>query len=70
MSSAQGAAYMPCVEDQQQQVAAFAVFDSAARYFLGISGAEFLERWRNCGFGDDPDGIPGVMEVASLIPVE
>lgn len=46
---------------------AFDVFDKAARRFLKMSGKEFLDKWNN-GFFTDPDSIPGVMEVASLIP--
>ena len=44
------------------------VFDNAARKLLGISGAEFIEKWNTGYFGPDPDALPGVMEVASLMP--
>jgi hypothetical protein len=44
------------------------VFDRAARRFLGISGDEFIARWKSGGFGSDPDTTPGVMEVAALMP--
>jgi hypothetical protein len=40
--------------------------DSAARLLLGISGAEFTRRW-NDGYYPDPDSVPGVIEVASLL---
>ena len=43
--------------------------DSAARYFLMMSGEEFVDRWYG-GFFHDPDAVPGVMEVASLLPRE
>jgi hypothetical protein len=46
------------------------LFDRNARYYLGISGEEFLRRW-DAGFYDDPDDRskhgPEVMEVAMLI---
>jgi len=43
------------------------VFDAAARKLLGISGDEFIERWKN-GYWEDPDSESWVMEVASLMP--
>jgi hypothetical protein len=43
------------------------VFDRAARSLLNMSGEEFLKKWNNNEFGENPDEIPGVMEVASLI---
>jgi hypothetical protein len=46
----------------------YAVFDRAARKLLGISGEEFIAKWKNGGFGPDPDGVPGVMEIAYLMP--
>jgi hypothetical protein len=46
----------------------FAVFDRAARKLLGLSGDEFIARWESGGFGSDPDSVPGVMEVAALMP--
>jgi len=60
---------MHCVHPEiaEQHEAACAVLDSAARYFLGLSGEEFMEKWQS-GYYADPDSIPGVMEVASLIP--
>jgi len=45
-----------------------AAFDSAAQQLLGISGNEFVERWKRGYFGLNPDTKPGVMEVASLMP--
>lgn len=42
-------------------------FDAAARRYLGISGEEFLERWRAGDF-PDPDS-PAVTRVAMLIPL-
>lgn len=48
--------------------AAFArIVDSAAQYFLQISGAEFVRRL-DAGEYPDPDSVPGVMEVLSLLP--
>jgi hypothetical protein len=44
------------------------VVDSAAQYFLKISGEEFVRRLNN-GEYPDPDSEPGVMEVLSLLPV-
>ena len=45
-----------------------AVFDRAARKLLGISGDEFIQLWKRGEFGPAPDSIPGVMEVAALMP--
>jgi hypothetical protein len=45
------------------------VFDRAARKLLGITGREFVSRWNNGDFGPDPDRLPGVMEVAALMPM-
>ena len=45
------------------------VFDSAARYFVKMSGDEFALSWNAGRFHDpDPDCHPGVVEVASLAP--
>ena len=46
---------------------AFDVFDKASRMLLKMSGSEFLEKWNGGYFSPDPDSIPGVMEVASLM---
>jgi hypothetical protein len=45
------------------------IFDDNARYYLDMSGDEFLFKWRNGGFGDvdrHPDHLK-IMEVASLL---
>ena len=42
-------------------------FDRAARYYLDVSGEEFLERWES-GYYEDPDSEPGVMIVVMLLP--
>lgn len=42
------------------------LFDSAARYYLDISGDEFLDRW-DAGYYDDPDQLE-VMSVVMLLP--
>jgi len=44
-----------------------AIVDSAAQYFLGMSGEEFVRKWDMGEFGQ-PDEIPGVLEVLSLLP--
>ncbi len=45
------------------------VFDSAAHYFVKMSGDEFALAWNAGRFHDpDPDCHPGVVEVASLAP--
>jgi hypothetical protein len=44
------------------------VFDKAARKLVGLSGQEFVSRWNNGDFGPDPDRMPGVTEVAALMP--
>jgi hypothetical protein len=43
------------------------IVDSAAWYFLKMSGDEFVRKWQ-AGEFPDPDSIPGVMEVLSLLP--
>ena len=45
-----------------------AIFDRQARLVLGISGEEFLCRWRDGYYASDPDQ-PGVMNVAMLLPL-
>jgi hypothetical protein len=44
-----------------------AIFDRTARALVGMPGAEFIEKWKAGYFEPDPDGKPGVMEVASLM---
>lgn len=47
------------------------LFDRAARYYLNMSGEEFISKW-DAGEFDDPDdrtkNPPEVMEVAMLLP--
>jgi hypothetical protein len=46
------------------------MFDESARYWLGMSGDEFLRKWRNREFGDvsnHPNHLR-IMEVAFLLP--
>lgn len=45
-----------------------AVFDETARYYMGISGEEFLRRWDAGEWQDDPDHYP-IMAVAFLMPL-
>ena len=45
---------------------AWELFDKAARYYLDISGDEFLERW-DSGYYEDPDQ-PEIMSVVVLLP--
>lgn len=48
---------------------AYEVFDSTARYFVGMSAEEFIEAWNAGRFHDpDPDNHPGVIEIASVAP--
>jgi hypothetical protein len=44
-----------------------ALFDGTARARLGMSGTEFIEKWKSGYFEPDPDSRPGVMEVAFLM---
>jgi hypothetical protein len=46
---------------------AWQTFDKSAQYYLGISGDEFLRRWR-AGEYPDPDGTP-VMQLWALLPL-
>lgn len=43
------------------------LFDKATRYYLGISGKEFIERL-DAGEFEDPDEDPDVAEVLALVP--
>lgn len=43
------------------------LFDNAAKYYLEISGQEFLERLSTGEF-DDPDVDPDVAQVLALVP--
>jgi len=43
-----------------------AIFDQAARHYLGISGEEFLRRWDAGEFGDI-DETPGLVEVYMMM---
>jgi len=43
------------------------LLNARAQMYLGISGAEFLERWDAGYYDDDPDR-PEVMRVVSVIP--
>jgi hypothetical protein len=45
------------------------LFDQIARTYMGISGGQFLQRWKagvyaNC----DWDDVPGLAEVATALP--
>lgn len=44
-----------------------ALFDNAARFYLGISGVEFVERWDSGYYDEDPDQ-PDVVDVVMLLP--
>jgi hypothetical protein len=44
-----------------------ALFDNAARFYLGISGEEFVERWDSGYYDEDPDQ-PDVVDVVMLLP--
>lgn len=41
------------------------LFDNAARYYLDISGDEFIRRWDSGYYDDDPEKVMGV---AMLLP--
>lgn len=43
------------------------LFDNAAKYYLEISGQEFLERLE-AGEFDDPDADPNIAQVLALVP--
>ena len=44
------------------------LFDRAARHYLGMSGQDFLRKWR-AGEFKNPDADPAVRHVAMLAPV-
>ncbi len=46
---------------------AFASFEEASRYFLGVSAAEFMKRYRD-GQYTPLDQYPGAIEVLMLAP--
>jgi hypothetical protein len=43
------------------------LFDEAARFYLKVSGEEFIRSWEGGEYDDDPDR-PEVMNVAMLLP--
>jgi hypothetical protein len=43
------------------------LFDKAARYYLNMSGEEFIRKWEAGEFGD-PDDRPEVMHLVMLLP--
>jgi hypothetical protein len=43
------------------------LFDNAARFYLGITGEEFIERWDSGYYSEEPDH-PDVVDVAMLLP--
>ncbi len=43
-------------------------FDKAALYYLDISGDEFIRRWNEGYYNDDPDD-PDVVEVIMMLPL-
>ncbi|MGH2354097.1 MAG: hypothetical protein ACRDJN_21025 [Chloroflexota bacterium] len=43
------------------------LLDRRARRYLGMSGEEFLRRWRAGEYASDPDQ-PGVIDLAMLVP--
>jgi hypothetical protein len=43
------------------------LFDNAARFYLGISGEECVERWDSGYYDEDPDR-PDVVDVTMLLP--
>jgi hypothetical protein len=45
-----------------------ALFDSAARYYLGMSGEEFIRAWDAGEFPGDPDDRPELMHLVMLLP--
>lgn len=45
---------------------ALAIVDRQARRYLGISGDEFIRRWKS-GYWPDPDRVPGVIQVSMLL---
>lgn len=44
-------------------------FDRMSWYYLQMSGDEFLTRWDEGEFQDDPDGTPEVMSLVLLMPL-
>jgi hypothetical protein len=46
-----------------------ALFDEIARTYMGISGVEFVQRWRAGEYANsDWDDVPGLAEVATASP--
>ena len=45
------------------------LFDRAARRYLGMSGPDFLRKWRAGAF-KNPDADPAVRHVAMLAPLD
>ena len=45
------------------------LFDRMAWYYLHMSGDEFLQRWDEGEYQDDPDSTPEVMSLVLLMPL-
>ena len=55
--------------NELDSTAGAALFDRIAQTYMGISGAEFIERWNAGEFdGTDWDDVPGLAEVATALP--
>ena len=65
MSSALNNVEIVDVEDTE----ALAVFDRVCGRHLGMSREEFIEKYRRGDFdGVDPDSMPGLSKVLSILP--
>ncbi len=53
---------------QLTQEEGFELLDRAARYYLDMSGDEFVRAWYEGKFDDNPDD-PDVVEVAMMLPL-
>jgi len=53
----------PPLTDEQERAA----LEAYCQYYLHISAAEFLARWR-AGEWPDPDSVPGLMRVVMILP--
>lgn len=47
---------------------AWAIFDGSARYYMGISGEEFLRRWDAGEWSEEESDRVPVVHVVSMLP--
>ncbi len=59
--------YVAPVEEVSDQDA-FEVFDGIVRHEMNLTGEVFLERYDHGGYDVDPDSVPGLAAVLTVLP--